>query len=85
MDLPRFGPVTRTVPPVDSDWKDWTILSAQDFTISANRPHLCIDYIMLLNGTVKCNVLETRVPVEFKTGDVTIASDHLPVMAVVEW
>ena len=40
---------------------------------------------MLLNGTAKCNVIETKVPVEFKTGDVTIASDHLPVMAVVEW
>ncbi len=65
--------------------KDWTILSAQDYTISATRPHLCIDYIMLLNGTAKCNVIETRVPTEFKTGDVTIASDHLPVMAVIEW
>ncbi|MGM9741874.1 MAG: endonuclease/exonuclease/phosphatase family protein [Candidatus Cryptobacteroides sp.] len=65
--------------------KDWTILSAQDFTIPSSRPDVCIDYIMLLNGTAKCKVLKTCVPVDFKSGDVTIASDHLPVMAVVEW
>lgn len=65
--------------------KDWTIISAPDFTISASRPHLCIDYIMLLNGTAKCNVIESSAPVDFKTGDVKIASDHLPVIAVVEW
>ena len=65
--------------------KDWTILSAQDYTIPAVNPRLCIDYIMLLNGTAECKVLETAVLTEFKKGDVKIASDHLPVMAVVQF
>lgn len=65
--------------------KDWTILSSQDFTIPATKPRSCIDYIMLLKGSADCEVIETYVPVSFKTGDVKIASDHLPVMAVVEW
>lgn len=65
--------------------EDWTILSAQDNTIPSANPSLCIDYIMLLNGTAECDVLETAVLTEFEKGDVKTASDHLPVMAVVKF
>lgn len=65
--------------------KDWTILSALEPTIPSNAPRSCIDYIMVLNGTAKCTVVESSTLTEFKTGDIAIASDHAPVIAVVEW
>lgn len=65
--------------------RDWTILSSQDNTYPAIEPQKCIDYIMVLNGSAECVVRETAVLKKFKTGDVEIASDHLPVLVDVEW
>lgn len=64
---------------------DWTLLSAQDGTFPADgTERRCIDYIMQLNNGAQVKVLETAAPVEFRSGDTAIASDHLPVFVTVE-
>jgi len=60
--------------------KSWTVISGTDFTFSADNPHTCIDYIMVLNNDAKFSVKSCSVGTSFKSGDVTAASDHLPVI-----
>ena len=43
-----------------------------------------IDYIMQLMGTRKCEVGGSQILRWFKSGDVTKASDHLPVMLAIK-
>ena len=60
--------------------REWTILSPFDFTYPASQPVKCIDYIMVYrNAASRVELLEAEVPVAFKSGDVRVASDHLPV------
>ncbi|MBQ4021554.1 MAG: endonuclease/exonuclease/phosphatase family protein [Bacteroidales bacterium] len=60
--------------------KEWTILSPIEPTYPAKAPSKCIDYIMVYrNASSRVEVQAAEVPTEFKSGDVTIASDHLPV------
>ena len=60
--------------------KDWTLLSPEEFTFSAKNPSKCIDYIMVYkNAREKVQVIEAKVCREFNSGNVAIASDHLPV------
>ena len=59
--------------------KDWTILSVPKPSYSAKEPHGCIDFILKLNNKAVIKLSSSDVPVEFKSGDVTVASDHLPV------
>ena len=51
----------------------WTVFPS-------DNPSKCIDYIMQLKGTPKCEVVGSQILRWFKSGDVTKASDHLPVM-----
>lgn len=61
--------------------KDWEILTITGFgTFPSDNPTKCIDYIMQLKGTPKCEVVGSQILRWFKAGDVTKASDHLPVM-----
>lgn len=59
--------------------RDWTLLSPLEYTASAKNPEACIDYIWVLHNGAKVAVTSSAVPTTFTTGDVTIASDHLPV------
>lgn len=60
--------------------KDWTVISPNEFTFSAKKPSKCIDYIMVYKNAVhKVKVLEAEVCRKFNSGDVAVASDHLPV------
>ena len=64
---------------------NWTILSPLEPTYSAVKPSKCIDYIMVYkNAAAKVRKLDGRVCKEFYGGDVTVASDHLPVYVEVE-
>lgn len=63
--------------------KDWTILSKLEPTFPSDKPVACIDYIMLLNNGAKVKVLKSEVCTEFRNGDVTHASDHLPLFVEV--
>lgn len=65
--------------------KDWTTLSVTtNGTYPSDSPKSCIDYIMQLNNGVACEVIGSEVMRSFKSGDVTQASDHLPVMVDVK-
>lgn len=59
--------------------KNWTVVSAKGDTFSSNNPHECIDYILVLNNGSQYKVKHSAVGSKFKKGDVTQASDHLPV------
>lgn len=59
--------------------QDWKILSVKENTYPSHEANECIDFIMSLNNKAKIKVLGSGVPTEFKSGDVAIASDHLPV------
>ena len=60
--------------------ENWTVLSPQEFTYSAKNPHECIDYVMVYrNAASRVKVLDAAIPTVFATGDVKVASDHLPV------
>lgn len=59
--------------------KNWTIVSAQSNTFDSSRPKQCIDYIMVLDNNSSYVLRHTAVPTKFDDGDVTQASDHLPV------
>lgn len=65
--------------------KSFDLISVLDNTIPVKNPKHCIDYILSLKNKAKVSVVSTAVPTEFKTGDVTIASDHLPVIATVQF
>ena len=61
--------------------EDWEILTITGFgTFPSDNPSKCIDYIMQLKGTPECEVVGSQILRWFKSGDVTKASDHLPVM-----
>lgn len=60
--------------------ENWTVLSPEGFTHSAKNPRKCIDYILVRKGTDgRVTLLEAAIPATFTSGDVTVASDHLPV------
>ena len=59
--------------------KVWDVLSVDKFTISPKNPRACIDFILALRNSAKFKVVGSDVPTVFKNGDVTVASDHLPV------
>ena len=59
--------------------KDWTILSVPKESYSGKNPRICIDFILKLNNKADIKFFKSDVPVVFSGGDVTIASDHLPV------
>ena len=58
---------------------DWTLLSPLGDSYSAQKPHTCIDYIFLLHNRASVRVTDGAIVTQFATGDVTVASDHLPV------
>lgn len=59
--------------------KNWTIVSNQGNTYDSSRPKQCIDYIMVLDNASSYVLRHTAVASKFDDGDVTQASDHLPV------
>lgn len=59
--------------------RDWTLLSPLADSYSAIDPHMCIDYIFLLHNGARVRVEGGAVFTEFQSGDVRVASDHLPV------
>ena len=59
--------------------RDWTLLSPLEMSYSAKDPHVCIDYVFVLHNGASVAVVGGAVPTDFATGDVQVASDHLPV------
>lgn len=59
--------------------EEWDVLSVEKFTIPPKEPRACIDFILALRNKARFKFIGSDVPVVFKNGDVTVASDHLPV------
>ena len=57
----------------------WTVISAKDPTFPSSAPDRCIDYILILNNIRNYTVTKSAVCTGFRSGDVKIASDHVPV------
>lgn len=62
----------------------WTVLSVEGNTYSSRKPEMCIDYVLQLNNGVPCRVTDSQIATRFHSGDVTQASDHLPLYVDVE-
>jgi hypothetical protein len=59
--------------------QEWTIISTIAQRTVQDRM-VCIDFILQLNNQApKAEVLESRVVLDHKWGDVNIASDHYPI------
>lgn len=60
--------------------QNWTVISPEGYTYSAVNPKKCIDYIMVYkNASFRVTAKNATIATAFSTGDVTTASDHLPV------
>ncbi len=59
--------------------KDFTMISVNQPTASSTTPTNCIDYVFAMNNGASYEVKKSVVPKKFAKGDVTVASDHLPV------
>lgn len=57
---------------------DWKLISATYPTYDAKNPSICIDYILALNNKAKFSVDKSFVCTRFKSADVSVTSDHLP-------
>ncbi len=64
--------------------KKWEVISCRKNTYSAENPHECIDFILVLKNGPKIKVIGSEVPVEFAGGEVAVASDHLPIFVDVK-
>lgn len=64
--------------------KEWKVLSANKFSYSSDKPYECIDFILALNNGARYKAVGTDVMTLFASGDVAIASDHLPVFVDVK-
>lgn len=59
----------------------WTLLSSAEASIPSNRPRNCIDFIFVFNDAARVTPVGSRTMTEFRHGDASRASDHLPVYA----
>ena len=63
--------------------KNWIQLSSYGYTFPANAPDKCIDYIMMLDKGREYEILDSRVITNSIYGNMSVESDHLPVMVKV--
>ncbi|MBQ3978854.1 MAG: endonuclease/exonuclease/phosphatase family protein [Bacteroidales bacterium] len=57
----------------------WTVISAKEPTFPSTAPDRCIDYVLILNNIPKYTVVKSSACTGFKSGDVKVASDHIPI------
>lgn len=60
--------------------KNWIQLSSNGYTFPANAPEKCIDYILMLNSGKECEIIDSRVITNSIYGNMSVESDHLPIM-----
>lgn len=65
--------------------EDFELLSDTAFSYPSEGAYECIDYIFALRNRAKVGVVASKVMTEFESGDVAVASDHLPVFAEVSF
>lgn len=59
--------------------QDWELISATKSTFPSTGSNKCIDFIFALDNKARYDVVGSDVPLDFESGSVTEASDHLPV------
>jgi len=64
--------------------KYWTVISVKEPTYPSSAPDRCIDYILILNNIRDYTVVKSYVCTGFASGDVKLASDHVPVFVDVK-
>jgi len=65
--------------------ESWEVISVTDNTFGSQDPKNCIDYIFHYKKSAPVKVLGSSVMTRFHKGEVTEASDHLPVYVDVEF
>ena len=63
----------------------WDLVSATEPTIPVTAPARCIDYVFRYKGAAAVKVLGAHTMSRFHNGDVTQASDHLPIYVDVQF
>lgn len=63
--------------------KNWILLSSNSYTFPANAPNKCIDYILMLDKGQKYKLIQSKVITDSNFGNISIESDHLPIMVSV--
>lgn len=61
---------------------DWNLISVIKNTFPAGQGKVavkCIDFVFALKNNAKYEVMDSDVPMNFKYGNVLLASDHLPI------
>ena len=76
--LPESAPITAMKE------AGFEIISSTGNTFTAKNPSKCIDYIFIKKHGKSVQALQSMIPTRFEKGDVTIASDHLPVFVDVK-
>lgn len=74
-------PSSETMEVFENDWD--MVSNPLQFTIPATAPSKCIDYILILKDDSRYEIIKSAVRTDFSSGDVTLASDHLPLEAVI--
>jgi len=65
--------------------KNWIQINPSGgFTIPANAPNRCIDYILMFNKGQNYKILQSQVITDSPVATMSVESDHLPVMATIE-
>ena len=59
--------------------KDWNMLSSGELSFSSAEPSECIDYIFHYKRSAHVRKVSAHTLATFRKGDVTKASDHLPI------
>ena len=59
--------------------RDWNMLSSGELSISSTEPSECIDYIFHYKSSAPARKISAHTLTTFRKGDVTRASDHLPI------
>ncbi len=65
--------------------QSWNLLSAIESTFPSRKPRNCIDYIFHYKRSLPVKKVEAHTMTKFYDGDVTTASDHLPIYVDVEF
>jgi endonuclease/exonuclease/phosphatase family metal-dependent hydrolase len=59
--------------------EDWDLLSSNELSFSSTEPDRCIDYIFHYKASAPVEKISAHTMTNFSTGDVSKASDHLPI------
>lgn len=63
----------------------WNVLSSSEMTVPSTAPTSCIDFVFLYKDAAQVKTMGAHTMTLFHNGDVTKASDHLPIYVDVQF